>query len=103
MYKCYVEKRILSDTVDRNNYTALCYELELEQAPVLGRELKRNRWFSGPIIQIIWDADEACFYARVADEIPHFRGADEFSHDWLVGNFKQQGWSECPGKIRRVE
>jgi hypothetical protein len=42
-------------------------------------------------MQIIWDADEDCFYVRVQDEAPHLRGADEFSHEWLVNNYKHQG------------
>jgi len=103
LYKCFVEKRILSDRNDANDYTALCYELEIKQAPVLGQELKENRWFSGPIIRVIWDEDEECFYVRVEDERPHFRGFDEFSHDWLVGNYKQQGWVDCPRKTLRIE
>ncbi len=103
MYKCYVEKRILSDCRDSNDYTPLCYQLEIERAPILGQELKEKRWFSSPVIHIIWDADEECFYVRVADEIPHFRGTEEFNHDWLVGNFKQQGWEDCPQKLQRME
>lgn len=103
MYKCCVEKRILSDNKETKDYTALCYELEIECAPELGQELKEKRWFSGPVINIIWDADEECFYARVEDEKPHFSGTDEFSHDWLVGNYKQLGWIECPRKIQRME
>jgi hypothetical protein len=69
----------------------------------LGQELKENRWFSGPVIHIIWDADVACFYVRVEDEKPHICGVDEFNHDWLVGNYKQQGWVDCPRKIQRME
>jgi hypothetical protein len=103
MYKCLVEKRILNDENNNNDYTALCYELEIEQAPVLGQELRDNRWFSGPVIDTIWDADEHCFYARVEDEAPHLRGMDEFSHDWLVTNYRQQGWIDCPRKLHRVD
>lgn len=103
MYKCYVEKRILSDRRDSGDYTALCYELETQQIPELGEELKEKRWFSGPVINIIWDAEEECFYVRVEDETPHLRGLDEFGHDWLVSNYKQQGWADCPRKLRRIE
>jgi hypothetical protein len=103
MYKCCVEKRILSDRREYNDYTSLCYELEIEHAPMLGQELRKRRWFSGPVIRIIWDEDEECFYVRVEDEVPHLRGADEFSHDWLVRNYKHQGWVDCPRKIRRLE
>jgi hypothetical protein len=103
MYRCRVEKRILSDNGESNDYTALCYELEIEQAPAVGQELKEKRWFSGPVINIIWDADEQFFNVRVEDERPHLRGAYEFSHDWLVGNYKNQGWVDCPRKIQRME
>jgi hypothetical protein len=103
MYKCCVEKRIISDRRESDEYTALCYELETEHAPQLGQELKEKRWFSGRLNHVIWDAAEQCFYVRVEDETPHLRGTDEFSHDWLVGNYKQQGWVDCPRKILRIE
>ena len=103
MYKCYVEKRILSDRGDSNDYTALCYELEINYAPVLGQELRQNRWFSGPAIHTIWNVDDECFHVRVEDERPHLRGAGEFSHDWLVNNYQQQDWVVCPRNIQRTQ
>jgi hypothetical protein len=39
MYTCLVDKRILSDEPDDNNYAALCYALEITQSPELGQEL----------------------------------------------------------------
>ena len=96
-------KRILNDRNKHNDYTSLCYELEIAQAPVLGQVLRDNRCFSGPMIDTIWDADDHCFYTRVLDETPHLRSSEEFSHDWQVDNYKQMGWVDYPRKLHRVE
>lgn len=102
LYQCRVEKRILNDSRDNSAYTALCYELELSDAPIVGRELRENRWFSGPLTHVVWDTEEDRFHVRVADEQPFIQGAEEFDHDWMVLHFRQQGWVLCREQIQRL-
>lgn len=99
MYKCIVEKHILDDDISRNTYTALCYEVDVAQAPEIGDELRDERWFSGPLVKVIWDIGVNCFYARVADERPYIQGSIDFNHDWMVQNYLQQGWIVCSQSI----
>ena len=93
MYRCRVEKRIYSAPAA---FTRLCYELDLAQAPELGRELSDGRWFSGPLIFVVWNVDEACFNCRVQDESPVSDVVYDYSHDWLVQNYLHEGWRQCP-------
>jgi hypothetical protein len=95
MFKCIVEKHILNDDVSKHTFTALCYEVDVAQAPKIGDELQHERWFSGPLVKVIWDMDDQCFYARVADERPFIQGATDFNHDWMIQNYQQQGWVVC--------
>ena len=103
MYKCRVEKRIMRDARSHNNYTALCYELEVNSAPKPGAELHDKRWFSGRLTDVVWAKHDNSFHYRVEDELPSILGTEEFTHDWLVGNYQLQGWSPCPQKIQRID
>lgn len=95
VYKCIVEKHILADDVSQHSFTAICHEVEVMRAPVIGEELQDQRWFSGPLTKVIWDVDKQCFYARVADERPYIEGDTDFHHDWMIQNYLQQGWTVC--------
>jgi len=98
MFKCIVEKHILNDDISSDHFTALCYEVPVSRAPEIGHELHHHRWFSGPLTKVIWDIDEQCFYARVADERPYIQGGTDFNHEWIIQNYLHQGWFVCGQK-----
>ena len=102
MYKCRVEKRIRHNPTNKNDYTALHYEMELEAAPQTGQVLKDGQWYSGPLTTVIWAIDEACFHCRVEDEIPFSQGYETYSHDWIVTAYQRDGWSLGAAKVVRI-
>ena len=74
MYKCRVEKRILRKISNKNDYTSLQYELEVDVVPERGHHLKDGQWYSGPLTSVIWASDDECFHCRVEDEFPFMQG-----------------------------
>lgn len=102
MYKCRVEKRVRHNVSNKNDYTALHYELELEATPQPGEILQDGAWYSGPLTSVIWAIDEVCFHCRVEDEFPFSQGYESYSHDWIVNTYQQDGWSLSPDKVVRI-
>jgi len=102
MYKCRVEKRILHDVINKNDYTALQYELVVEVAPERGYVLQDGQWYSGPLTSVIWALDDECFHCRVEDEFPFVQGREHYSHDWLVATYQNDGWLLSADKVIRI-
>lgn len=103
MYKCRVEKRVRHNASNKNAYTALHYELELETAPQPGEILKDGEWYSGPLTTVIWAIDEDRFHCRVEDEFPYTQGHETYSHEWIVQTYQLDGWSRNADKIVRID
>ena len=102
MYKCRVEKRILHDIKNKNDYTSLQYELEMELAPERGHVLQDGQWYSGPLTNVIWSVDDECFHCRVEDEFPFAQGHESYSHDWLVETYQNDGWLLTADRVVRI-
>lgn len=103
MYKCQIEKRVYQNITNKNDYTALYYELELETAPQPGQVLKDGQWYSGTLTTVIWAIDDECFDCRVEDEFPFTQGHETCSHDWIVQTYQQDGWSISAEKIVQTD
>lgn len=103
MFKCRVEKRIHKSVANKNDYTLLKYELEIETVPELGQVLKDGQWYSGPLKNVIWAIDDHCFHCRVGDEFPFVQGHENFSHEWIVETFQREGWSLCANRVIRID
>ena len=103
MYKCQIEKRVRQNITNKNDYTALLYELELETAPQPGQILKDGQWYSGPLTTVIWAIDDECFHCRVEDDFPFTQGHETYSHDWIVQTYQQDGWWLSAEKIVQTD
>jgi len=102
MYKCLIEKRILHKISNKNDYTLLQYELEVDVVPESSHLLKDGQWYSGPLTSVIWAIDDECVHCRVEDEFPFMQGYEDYSHDSIVNTYQQQGWSPNRDKIVQV-
>ena len=94
MYPCRVEKRIWREPDHDSDVTRLIYDLEVDEAPVVGYELNEGRWYSGPISFVIWDEDDECFVCKTEDEYPVEERDCEFSYEWIIDNYLMQGWQK---------
>ncbi|WP_455206929.1 hypothetical protein [Kaarinaea lacus] len=103
MYKCRVEKRIRHHATNPSDYTSLRYELDVEIAPERGHVLKDGKWYSGPITNVIWSIHDGCFHCRVKDELPFIQDNEDYSHDWLVETYQQEGWLPFIGRVVRTD
>ncbi len=103
MYKCHIEKRILRNVTNKNDYTSLQYKLEVAAAPKRGHVLQDGQWYSGPLTKVIWALDEECFHCRVEDEFPFSQGREHYSHDWIVETYQKEGWLLCTGRVVRID
>lgn len=97
MYRCEVELRVWRSAGASSGHTLLRHVLEVAESPKVGLELHEGRWFSGTLTRVVWNVDKECFHCRVADELPLQDRDYDYSHDWLVANFLQQGWQRDGG------